>query len=54
VVLPDGTEKRLTANINPRASHALYRSVLKEKPKVVVEIGMAQGVSTLTILTALA
>jgi predicted O-methyltransferase YrrM len=54
VVLPDGTEKRLTANIGPRASHALYQSVLKQKPKLVVEIGMAQGVSTLTILTALA
>jgi predicted O-methyltransferase YrrM len=54
VFLPDGSEKRLVANISPLASKALYETVLKERPKLVVEIGMAQGVSTLTILTALA
>jgi len=32
---------------------ALHRTILKEKPDVVLEVGMAQGASTLAILTAL-
>lgn len=54
VVLPDGTEKRLTANISAVHSNALYKTVLREKPKLVIEVGMAQGISTLSILSALA
>jgi predicted O-methyltransferase YrrM len=53
-VLPDGTRKRLTSHIRPEAARALHDTVLREAPGLVVEIGMAQGVSTLSILTALA
>lgn len=52
--LPDGRTKRLVANINIEAVKALYDTVRREEPKVVVEIGMAQGVSTLSILSAVA
>ena len=53
VVLPGGEEKRLVANISIRASRALYECVLRERPRVMVEVGMAQGVSTLASLAAL-
>ena len=46
VCLPDGAEKPLAANINSVAANALYETVLEERPKHVIEIGMAQGVST--------
>lgn len=54
VVLPSGETKRTTSGISVESSWALYGLVLKEAPKVVVEIGMAQGFSTLSILCALA
>lgn len=53
LVLPNGEERRLGANISSKASRALYETVLRERPTLVVEVGMAQGVSTLSILCAL-
>lgn len=43
----------LTSNIRLAFAESLYRTVLKAKPKTAVEIGMAFGVSSLAILTAL-
>jgi predicted O-methyltransferase YrrM len=37
----------------PQHAEALYRTVRKERPRVVVEIGMAFGASSVAILTAL-
>ncbi len=54
VELPTGGHKKVAANINRESSDALYDMVLQERPKQVVEIGMAYGISTLTILSALA
>lgn len=53
VLLPDGTHKPLVANISAGGSVALYETVLRHRPELVVEIGMAQGVSTLSILSGL-
>jgi predicted O-methyltransferase YrrM len=41
------------SGIHSYNAEALHRLVLAERPAVVVEIGMAQGVSTLAILSAL-
>ena len=54
VVLPDGEEKPLTANVSPRIAEVLYATVKRFGCRTAVEIGMAQGVSTLAILSALA
>lgn len=53
VQMPDGTRKPLTAAISMRYSAALYSIVRKLQPRLAVEIGMGQGVSSLSILTAL-
>src|SRR5690606_30209286 len=45
--------RNVTANISSLNSHALYDFVLKQRPQLVIEVGMAYGVSTLTILSAL-
>jgi len=50
---PDGKKIKCVANINRENSNALFNTVLNRRPKLVVEIGMAYGVSTLTILSAL-
>jgi len=50
----DGAARRLHSEIHPRHSWALYQAVLKYAPHTVVEIGMAHGASTLSILAALA
>ncbi len=50
---PDGTAISVVANINIPNSLALYRTIRERRPELVVEIGMAYGVSTLSILTAL-
>lgn len=50
---PDGTKVDVTANISPANSGALNRVVRERGPSVVVEIGMAHGVSTLSILAGL-
>ncbi len=50
---PDGNVISVVANINIPNSLALYRTIRERRPELVVEIGMAYGVSTLSILTAL-
>jgi predicted O-methyltransferase YrrM len=50
---PDGTWRDLKANISVANSRALNEFVRLRRPQLVVEIGMAYGVSTLTILDAL-
>ena len=44
----------LASNISAPHANALYRAVVKHKPSLVVEVGMAYGISTLAILTGLA
>lgn len=46
-------EVSLHSNIPREFSFAIYNFIKKEKPSLVIEIGMAFGVSTLSILTAL-
>ena len=53
VVHPDGSELKAVANVSFENCRALHEFVLAEKPRTVIEIGMAYGVSTLSILTAL-
>lgn len=43
----------LDSNISTANANALYRTVIKYKPQLVVEVGMAYGISSLAILTAL-
>ncbi|MCI0710618.1 MAG: class I SAM-dependent methyltransferase [Chloroflexi bacterium] len=43
----------LDSNISTANANALYRTVMKYKPQLVVEVGMAYGISSLAILTAL-
>lgn len=52
-LLPDGTTVPTTSGIGQTHAAALYRTVLRERPEVVIETGMGQGVSTLAILCAL-
>lgn len=52
-ILPDGSKRKVMGAISQALAMALYRAVLRERPGVVVEIGMAQGVSTIAILAAL-
>ena len=53
VELPSGESKRLVANVDPKIANILYRIVLDKRRKKAFEIGMAYGVSTLSILTGL-
>ena len=48
-----GGTKPLGANIPARYAEVLYKTVLTESPKIVIEIGMAYGVSSLAILAGL-
>jgi predicted O-methyltransferase YrrM len=50
---PDGRLLEVVANISHYNSRALRAVVEERKPELVVEIGMAYGVSTLSILSAL-
>jgi predicted O-methyltransferase YrrM len=50
---PNGHYIAVGANISSENSEALYRFLLQRRPTLVVEVGMAYGVSTLTILSAL-
>ena len=43
----------LNFNISIPHANALYRTILKNKPRVVLEVGMAYGISSLVIGTAL-
>lgn len=44
----------LAEGVMPEHAQALYQTVLTERPRSVVEIGLAYGVASLAILTALA
>ena len=48
-----GEQIELHSNLPGDFAEALYRTVLQARPMVVLEVGMAFGVSTLAILTAL-
>ena len=48
-----GTQHELLYYVRPHFAEALYRTVLARRPSLVVETGLASGVSTLAILTAL-
>jgi predicted O-methyltransferase YrrM len=50
---PDGSWREVKANISVQHSRALNEFVRFRRPELVVEVGMAYGVSTLTILDAL-
>ena len=50
---PSGTPVEMISNISQAFAEALYETVLKTRPAVALEIGMAFGVSSLAILTAL-
>ena len=50
---PDGEYRKVIANISQENSAALQSFVLQRRPQLIIEIGMAYGVSTLTILSAL-
>ena len=49
----DGTPIEVRDFISPAFAAALYQTVLKRRPAVVLEVGMAYGLSTLSILSAL-
>ncbi|NNC91783.1 MAG: class I SAM-dependent methyltransferase [Acidimicrobiia bacterium] len=51
---PDGDQIRIRSGISPINSWVLYETLVREQPGLVVEIGMGYGVSTVTILSALA
>lgn len=53
VVHPDGRLFKLSSGISVSEANALYQLVRNEKPEMCIEIGMAYGISTLSILTAL-
>jgi len=48
-----GKSHALTSAVDINYAQVLHEQVLREKPEVVVEIGFANGVSTLSILSAL-
>lgn len=48
-----GTQHDLRDYVLPHFAEALYRTVVARRPSLVVETGMANGISTLAILTAL-
>jgi predicted O-methyltransferase YrrM len=50
---PDNQPLALISNIPQSFADALYQTVLKSQPKTALEIGMAFGISSLAILTAL-
>ncbi len=50
---PNGESVALDSYIDAKTAEALYRQLRAQKPQVAVEIGMANAISTLAILTAL-
>jgi predicted O-methyltransferase YrrM len=50
---PAGEHVRIISNISQSFAEALYDTVLKNRPAVALEVGMAFGFSSLSILTAL-
>ena len=53
VIDRNGAAKPVISAITPRYAQALHRFVLEHRPNLVVEVGLAQGASSLSILTAL-
>lgn len=53
VVLADGTSSQLHSETSREECSAMYRFLKANRPKTVIEIGMAYGVSSLAVLTAL-
>ena len=53
VVLADGTSAQLHSETSREECSAMYRFLKENRPKTVIEIGMAYGVSSLAVLTAL-
>jgi len=51
--VPDGSVVNSEPPLRESFCYALYSTILRQKPKTVVEVGMAYGTSTLSILTAL-
>jgi predicted O-methyltransferase YrrM len=54
VINREGETRPVLSAIRPRYAEALYRFVLQARPRLTVEVGLANGASTLSILTALA
>jgi predicted O-methyltransferase YrrM len=50
----DGTRIAIISNISQAYAEALYKTVLEHRPEIALEIGMAFGISSLAILSALA
>lgn len=50
---PAGNSIKVHSEIKPAFAQALYENVYAMAPRVVVEVGMAYGISSLAILTAL-
>lgn len=50
---PEGQNVSMDSHIDAKTAEALYRHILAQKPRVAVEVGMANAVSSLSILTAL-
>jgi predicted O-methyltransferase YrrM len=48
-----GLSHPVSSELSEKHADALYRAVLAARPRAVVEIGMAHGISTLAILSAL-
>jgi predicted O-methyltransferase YrrM len=49
----DGQTVPLHSHIIPENVHGLYNAIWKERPRRAIEVGMAYGISSLTILAAL-
>ena len=53
VTKADGSSIQVRDFISPSFAEALYRTVLARRPALVIEVGMAHGLSALSILSAL-
>ena len=53
VQTPQGKRVSLVGSISPDYAVALYRAIKTYRPKTIIEIGMASGVSSLSMLSAL-
>lgn len=52
-ITPTGEKVKLDSFLDAEAGEALYQHVKRQRPKVCVEVGMANAISTLSMLTAL-
>lgn len=53
VIDRDGQPRPLYGHISVTHANVLYRSITRHRPRLVIEIGMANGISSLAILSAL-